>query len=367
MSLGNTNQGFNGGSNGGAGSGNIATNDNSGIVITVAPSDIKLVDTIYNSALDPTLTTPVAVGGIPAGTSVASLTNSNLVQIVNDLLFPTVLPAYTIPTLALSSSIGTAHEAGITVSPVFNINGVKNDAGAFNSLTLFKNYNGGGASQIATSATPTATSVTDIPPQFGFTDPNNPNFNYNLNFTDVGLVIPAPTTTSASSVLYSNTSSYLIGTAKKNNKGVNDARSFAVRSTSAPQSASTTLASSNINFTGLYPYFYGVSDNSVDFTDVATLIQSGSGTKVLASGAGGLSMVFNADGQWCWFAIFSPFATKTNWFENILNQGTIGGVTDLFSAPTTLPVSSASGYWSAIDFKIYIAQKVTTIGTIIIS
>jgi hypothetical protein len=362
MALGNTNQGFAGGG-GSGGSGSVTTSPNSGIEVTGGTN----VDTIYNSALDPTLATPEDVGGIPAGTTVADLTPLNLVQIVNDLLFPTVLPTYTIPTLGLTSSIGTAHEAGVTVSPVFNIDGIKNDAGAFDALSLFKAYNGGATTQIATTASPTITSATAIPPQFGFADPNNPNFNYNLNHTDTGMVIPAPTGTSASTVVYSNTSSYLAGLAKQNNKGATDARAAAVRSVNAPQSASTSLVSSNITFTGLYPYFYGAANAEVTFSDVATLIQAGSGTKVLASGAGALNMTFAAVGQWCWFAIFDQFATKTAWFESVLNQGTIGGATDLFSAPTTLPVNSPNGFWSAVNFKIYVAQKVTTLASAVIS
>jgi len=277
-------------------------------------------------------------------------------------------PTYTLPTINITSSIPTTNEVGVTVNPTLNINGIKNDAGAFNSLTLFKNYNGGGASQIATTASPTVTSATAIPAQFGFADPNNPNFNYNLAYTDAGLIIPAPVSTSASSVIYTNTSSYLAGLRKKDSTGVIDTRSYSVRNTNAPQSASSSLVSLNLNFDGWYPYFYGVQAASVTFADVVALIQAGSGTKVVSSGAGGLNMPFNAIAEWCWFAIFTPFITKTNWFENALNQGSIGSSpTDLFSAPTILPVNSASGYWTGINFKIYVANKVTTLASAIIS
>ena len=77
-------------------------------------------------------------------------------------------------------------------------------------------------------------------------------------------------------------------------------------------------------------------------------------------------MTFGATGEWCWFATYSVYATKTAWFENALNNGSIGGATDLFPTPTTLSVISSDGYWTT-TFKIYPAGKVTTLGTATIS
>ena len=79
-------------------------------------------------------------------------------------------------------------------------------------------------------------------------------------------------------------------------------------------------------------------------------------------------MNFNATGEWPWFAIFSGYANKTTWYENALNSGSIGvSSTDLFPPPiTTLSVTSPDGYWT-VNYKIYPAGKVTTLGTAIIS
>ena len=324
-------------------------------------------ETIYNTLLDPTLTVPATVGGIVIGTTVASLTGKTLVGIIDDLLFPTQLPTYTIPTLGLNN-ISNTYEAGRVLTFSLTISGIKNDAAAFTNLSITRSYNGGGATTLGSTASPTVTSATNIGNQYGYADPNNPNYNYAYSYSDSSVTIPSPASTSASSIVYNGTSSYGAGLAKKNNKGVDDSRTPAVRSTGAPQLGSSSLAPSNQTISGWFPYFYGISASSLTPAQVVTIIQSGSGfSKVVATGSGTLSMVFNATGQWPWFAIYSPFTTKTTWFENALNQGSIGGATDLFSAPTTSSVNSFDGYWSGINFKIYVAQKVTTIGTCQIS
>lgn len=318
--------------------------------------------TIYNTLLDTSLTVPNDVGGISAGTTVDSLSGKSLVGIIDDLLFPTVSPTYTIPTLSINNVTET-YEVGVTLSPSLTMTGRKNDAAAFTSLALIKNYNGGGESLLSSNI-PVGTLTTAIPPQFGYSDPNNPNYNYALSYTDSGLIIPAPSSTSASSVIYGGSSVYGAGLPKQDNKGDYDARTPAVRSVNATQAASSTLTPSNRTLYGWYPYFYGISGTSVSFSDVVNIIQSGSDfTKVVATGSGTLDMTFNAVGHWPWFAIFSPFSTKTAWYVTPLNNGNIGtNPTDLFSAPTTLSVNSPDGYWSGINFKIYVAQKITTMG-----
>ena len=74
-------------------------------------------------------------------------------------------------------------------------------------------------------------------------------------------------------------------------------------------------------------------------------------------------MAFSVTGEWPWFAVYSVYPTKSTWYENALNNGNIGGgVTNLFASPTTLSVISSDGYWT-VTFKIYPANKVTTLGT----
>ena len=102
-------------------------------------------------------------------------------------------------------------------------------------------------------------------------------------------------------------------------------------------------------------------------SQIVTLIQSGlvGYTKVVNTVNTSVNMSFNAVGEWPWFVTFGSYSNRTTWSEvgNPLNTGFIGtNVTDLFSSPTILPINSPSGYWSGVNFKIYVSQKITTLG-----
>ena len=56
------------------------------------------------------------VGGIEAGTTVADLTGKTMVDLFNDLLFPTVLPTYTTPSITTSGISSQTLEVGTTES-----------------------------------------------------------------------------------------------------------------------------------------------------------------------------------------------------------------------------------------------------------
>jgi len=347
---------------GGGGGSNVNFIPHTGLEYTGSSFDAR---TIYNTSLDPTLATPEKVGGITGGTTVASLTGKTLVGIIDDLLFPTVLPTYTIPTIAISSPISTVQEVGSSISPVLTLDGVKNDAAAYTLLNILR-----GATTISTTLSPTILSATNVPDQFGYTNPNNPNYRYRLIYTDTGYVIPATVSTSPSSTQYKGNGTYGAGLAKQNNKNVTDTRTPLIRNINVPQSGDAGFTSNIITISGYYPYFYGNTAGVATPTDIVNIIQSGSGfVKVVADGGSTLSMAFNAVGEWPWFVIFNPYPTKTKWEDanNPLNNGNIGlNLTDLFSAPTTLTINSPDGYWNGISFKIYVAQKVTTLGTCLI-
>ena len=350
----------------------VITDPNSGISISYGSTN-STIDTAYNTALDPSLSMPNTVGGIASGTTAGSLSTLNLVQLFDDLLFPTVTPTYTIPTIGLASTITGIKEVGETISPAITLTGTENDANYFSQLVIQKSVNGGGSSTLLTvSATSsmTITSASAIASQFGYADPNNPNFSYAISTTDSGLVVPAPASGGSSTVAYSGLGNYTAGLAKKNNKGVTHSASAAVRSTSYPQAASTNFASNGQTITGYYPYFYGKTpeiEGVKSASDIVTIIQSGTGfTKVVNNGAGSLSMAFSAVNEYPWFAVYSVYPTKSTWFESSLNSGGVGGGVapnlDLFAAPTTLSVISSDGYWT-VTYKIYPANKVTTLGT----
>jgi hypothetical protein len=326
---------------GGGGSGSAAAN--AGIAINE-----NVYSTTYNTLISDSLTVPNTVGGIAAGTTASSLKSKNIVEIIDDLLFPTTLPTYTIPAIAsFTASQSSLKEIGSTISQALSQTHNKNDAGAYTSL-VFKR----GATTLNTVSSPTGTSITNIAAQFGYADPNNPNLSYSSSFTDSGYVVPAGSTT------WTAEGTYGAGSAKQNNKGATDSRSAAVRSVNAPQAAST-LVSSGQSITGIYPYFWGVSTSQPTASDIATAIQNGTANKVLADAANNIIITFAASGQYVWFVTVATAASKTTWYNTALNNGSIGAG-QFILAPVTQNVTSPQGYWSAVSFKVYISGYATT-------
>ena len=358
------------------GSSLITTTPNSGIALgSSGTSAAVTVDTIYNTAVADTVTS-VVVGG--ASAHLASYwKEKTIVGVLDEILFPLQFPIYKIPTISIAGSPSTAvYEIGATLtSPTLTLTGVKNDAGAFTYLLITKNINAGVATPLQFTNSPSSSSATSLPAQFGYSDPNNPNYSYSLAYTDSALTaLPAPGAGSTTStVVYSGSGSYGTGLVLNDSTGSPDGRAYQVRSTTAPQAAGTNFGSNSFTLTGYYPYFWGVANTKVTDAQIEALIEAGDASvnKVIANSAGTLTIAFNATGQYPWFAIPKEYATKTVWYENALNNGIIGGlVTDplpnLFVAPINRTVTSASSYWTT-DYKVYAPGKITTAGTLQIS
>lgn len=94
--------------------------------ITMIDSSTKTVDLAeilkYKSALADDIATVNALGGIPAGTTVAQLKNKTFSQLFDELIFPTVNPTFEAPTASLSlkstSTTPTIQEVGTTGASV---------------------------------------------------------------------------------------------------------------------------------------------------------------------------------------------------------------------------------------------------------
>ncbi len=334
-----------------SGGGDISVSANTGLGI----NDPNTLFTIYNSGLSSDLEMDTNVGGIDAGTTVADLTGKTMVQLFNDLLFPTVLPTYTIPTITTTGVNSQTLEVGTDSSISFTGVGVKNDGGLFTSIRLRKNF-----SDVVTDNSPTEGSASDIPNQFGFTNDNNPNHTYTSTSFSETLTVPAPGGGSTSSTTsYDAEGDCNIGLVKKDNKGVNDTRSFGTNS-NTPQQARTNLDASNRTITGVYPYWYGTSSTQPTVSSIQTAISNGSANKssITNNQNGTLTITFNASSEFLWFAHFDEYNTKQSYFVSDLNKGNFGG-TGLFNTFTTGSVTSPDTYWSGVGYKIYIGNYQT--------
>lgn len=94
--------------------------------ITMIDGSSKTVDLAeilkYKSSLSNDIATVNALGGIPAGTTVAQLKNKTFSQLFDELIFPTVNPTFEAPTSSLSlkstSTTPTIQEVGTTGASV---------------------------------------------------------------------------------------------------------------------------------------------------------------------------------------------------------------------------------------------------------
>lgn len=299
-------------------------------VVNLTPSDYDLSDFTNNSA-DPFLkesdlgniphnTTSGKQGGDEDSDEFYHLTEAEheyLVDVVNNDTIGKILeviaepPVYVSPNSNISNVTQTAEigsSLSISITQTFN----KNDAGDKTSETITKNG--------------TTVSTTNT---------------YNENLT-------VPTT----NVVYSGTVSYAEGLTKNNNLGIPDPTGKILAGTTT---------SPNRTITPIYPIFYGAFNtqpnaSSLDFIGMTKEVVSGQGTVTVNVGS--------TSSQWVVVAIPSSYPIKNKWWVTELNQGSIGGSSNLFGTPTVHPKSSPNGFWGGISYRIYITNYPSSIGTI---
>ena len=274
----------------------------------------------------------VQVGGADP-TPAAVWKTKTLIQALDTILFPTILPtigAAKSVVLTLNGSTGN-REVGVsysrTLTAAFNRGRIINGDGTTNPNPLV-----GAATNYR--FTGTGISQTDQP---GNTLAITTDVILGDNDWDVIVTHAA------------GTGDYF------DNKGVVETNLDASR---VGGTTSDTNASPNI--TGYYPYYWGVSATQVTPSDIATIIQSGGGNKVVSNASGTVTVTFNANTEFLWMVHYASYTTKTKWYNTALNNGNIGGASDLFGPVNTELINSPQGYWNNINYKCYISSFATT-------
>lgn len=98
--------------------------------------DVSASHVFYDPLLDPSLSMPTSVGGIPAGTKVSDLAGDSVTSILNDLLFPTQFPILTGPTNGFTITPTTGLSNYQEIGAVININ----SAASFNRGSISPQY-----------------------------------------------------------------------------------------------------------------------------------------------------------------------------------------------------------------------------------
>ncbi|NJO89528.1 MAG: hypothetical protein HC831_11705 [Chloroflexia bacterium] len=186
----------------------------------------------YNTTLDPSLTMLSAVGGYPAGTSVADLFGDSLIAMWDNLLFPTVAPIINAPSQTFTINPTTSY---YEISSIINLTftGGLGKGSIYNGVT-FQNFRSGDASL------------------YNYTDPSSNT-----------LLVDTPTSSLSNvqningyKVLIGSQSftcqvSYLEGPQPLDNKG---------NPSGSPLSAGTFPGTISRSFEGVYPLFGTTSD-----------------------------------------------------------------------------------------------------------
>lgn len=109
------------------------------------------------------------------------------------------------------------------------------------------------------------------------------------------------------------------------------------------------------------PYYLGVSDTLLTPTQIKALIESGSATYVNEYVPSDFTIHYGATGKFLWVAHDSNFASKTRWYVSEINQGAIGGATNLFG---DIEVETIGMPEWITDFKIYRSNYATSVNQI---
>ena len=317
--------------------------------------DSGFLYTTYNTLLDPSLEMASTIGGLTAGTSVSNLSGKTIVSIFDDMLFPTQQPTYTIPTISISNNNATI-EVGSTYNNTLTATATKNTAGNFTYLEIIRN----GSTSLTSTTSPLSAVTASLPSQYGYSDPNNPNYNFTLTYSESYVI---PTGVTSSSTTYKARGNYNSGLPKNTNKGVSDTRPAQIRSTNAPQASSTSFDSSLKTITGIFPYYYGKMSVEPTIESVSQSILNGTANKVLSSASGNLQITFNASTEFLWFAHLASYGLKTQWYVAADNKGLMSN-SSLFDTGVNGLVSSELGFWSNANFYIYLGNYKTTLNTI---
>lgn len=285
--------------------------------------------TVYNSTISDTVES-IAVGGISAGTPASQLKSLNIVQVLDNILFPTILPSILTNksvSLTISGSSGTL-EIGSTVSRTltasFNRGAIRNGDGTTNANPLV-----GAANQ------------------------------YTFTGTGISSTSQPGNTLSVSNTIVSGSNSWAVtvnhdpGTGDYfDNKGnVED------NLDSSRLGGTATDSASSPGVTGVYPYFYLKSSSPISSSSMAAAIQGGTATKVVASSTGTLSIPYNVSAEYLAVAYPATSTEKTKYFVTALDNGDI---TVVFNAVATESVTSSDNFWSNIDYKIHTSASALT-------
>ena len=281
------------------------------------------------------VTANIAAGAINIGDTVSA--GTTLQDLVERLLLTTYNPTFVDPTFSLSEGVNpNSQEVGDTIN-----------------VPLTFNFNRGAIKGDLVSGTWDVNATQD------FRAGDSTSYTIDGNAQPGNAYTVSNHTVTLGSNTFSGTVAYGQGPQPLDSNGSNY---------DSPLSGGTSPSRST-SFNGYYPYFYGTSNSYISNpSDVATLIGNSSGTKVVADSNGTLTLNVGTSLTHVWLAVPSSYSLKNQWYETVTNFGDIASIGttpttggDLFIPYATISVTSPDGYWSGINYTIYL-QKPSSSG-----
>lgn len=292
-----------------------------------------LLGTIYNTTI-PDSTTNIAVGGASAGTAASVWKTKSVVEILDEILFPTI-----------NASIGTNKSVSLGVSG----GGGTLEVGTTTARSLTATFSQG---SITNGDGTTGPALVGVATQYTFTGTGISSTSQASNILSLGspAIVFGPNNWAVTATHGAGTGAYY------DNKG-----DIGTNLDGSRVSGTTSDTTSNPTITGIYPYFWGLADSQLTLNQIIAVIEAGNANKVVSSASGTITITFNATtAKFLWFAHDATYTTKTIWYVTALNTGSIGGTTNLFGSAQTGNVNSPTSLWSSRSFKAYITNYATT-------
>ena len=291
---------------------------NSGITSTS-----NTLATAYNTTIGDSVVS-VSVGGAPSAPA-SAWKAKNLVQVLDDILFPTILAivgSAKFTSLSVSGASGTL-EIGTSVARTLTA--------TFSRGTIL---DGTGA----TNANPLVGSATG----------------YTFTGTGISSTTQAGNTLAFTAAVVSGANAWSVTVAHGAGTGTyTDNKGTPGTNLSASRAAGTS-SDSTPTITGVHPYYYLKSSSHISAAAMVTAIQNGTATKVVASSTGTLSIPYAPSAEYLAVAYPSTSTTKTRYYVTALDNGAISVV---FSPVASLSVTTA--LWSQ-SYKIHVSASALT-------
>lgn len=304
----------------GGGGGVSTTPSNSGLAITD-----DSITTVYNTTV-PDATVSMVVGGAAAAAA-SSWKTKTVVQVLDEILFPTVLASVGLNksvSLAVNGAngvleVGESYTRALTAT--FNRGTIVNGSGVTNSNPLV------GAAEDYTFTGTGISSTT----QAGNT----------LTFT--ADVVPGSNSWAVTVTHGAGSGTYF------DNKGVAGTNLNASR-----VAGSVTDSASSPTITGVYPYYYYKSTSAITVAAMVAAIENGTATKVVASSSGTLSIPYNLSAQYIAVAYPITSTLKTRYFVTVSDADAITVVFENVATP-----SVTTSLWTQ-TYNVHVSKSALT-------